>query len=261
MVPIWLNLPRRGVLWPSLGFNLRNYAGYIGVMVELTNQNIHHTKVSRRGALRGLALHGLALGAGGATLGGLAGAARAQLLVAAQPSGLSEYERKLVAVAMRERDRMGAMLLDSNLVAIADFARPSHETRLFFMDMVAGHVSGHLVAHGRGSDPEHVGYLQQFSNSVGSLATSRGAYLTTGQYEGKYGASLRLRGMDQDNSNAFDRAIVMHPAWYAAPDMLAKYGKLGRSEGCFAMAPDEMAVALSRLGSGRLLFADRIVAA
>ena len=31
-------------------------------------------------------------------------------------------------------------------------------------------------------------------------------------------------------------AIVMHSAPYAAPDMLGKWGKLGRSDGCFALA-------------------------
>jgi hypothetical protein len=212
-------------------------------MVGLANHILN-----RRAALRGL---GLGLGVGFVTPAPLV----AQVFAQADP--LSDYERKLVAVAIRERDRMGAMLMDNSVVALADFARPSHETRLHFVDMTVGRVTSHLVAHGRGSDPEHVGWLKQFSNSVGSLATSRGAYLTTEKYEGKYGTSLRLRGMDLDNSNAYDRAIVMHPAWYAAPDMVAKYGKLGRSEGCFAMAPEEFALALDHLGSGRLLFADR----
>jgi hypothetical protein len=201
---------------------------------------------------RALLGRGLALGLG------LGAAFSAPSRVFAEASGLSEYERKLVFTAMRERDRVGAMLARPDVVALADFARPSHETRLHFVDMVGGTVRSHLVAHGRGSDPEHVGWLKQFSNHVGSFATSRGAYLTVGQYEGKYGPSMRLRGLDLDNSNAYDRAIVMHPAWYAAPDMLSKYGKLGRSEGCFAMAPEDFSMVLDHLGAGRLLYADRI---
>ncbi len=205
-------------------------------------------QLDRRTALRRALGVGIGLGAAVAT----------PSRVFAEVSPLSDYERRLIAVALRERDRVGAMLVDGSVVAIADFARPSHETRLHFVDMVSGRVDSHLVAHGRGSDPEHMGWLRQFSNGVGSLATSRGAYLTTEKYDGKYGQSMRLRGLDLDNSNAYDRAIVMHPAWYAAPDMLGKYGKLGRSEGCFAMAPEEFSVALDHLGSGRLLFADRI---
>lgn len=207
----------------------------------IANQNV---MVSRRGLLGGLAIGTVAMAT--------------PLRVAAQASGLSEYERRVVGIALRERDRVGAMLARPDVVAIADFAKPSHDARLHFVDMVGGSVRSHLVAHGRGSDPAHVGWLKQFSNSVGSLATSRGAYLTAGQYEGKYGASMRLRGLDLDNSNAFDRAIVMHPAWYAAPDMLAKFGKLGRSEGCFAMAPEDFSLVLNHLGAGRLLYADRI---
>lgn len=204
--------------------------------------------MNRRNVLR----RGLGLGLG------LGAALAAPTRVFAEVSGLSDYERKVVTVAMRERDRVGAMLMHPDIVAIADFARPSSETRMHFVDMVAGTVQSHLVAHGRGSDPEHEGWLRHFSNTPGSFATSRGAYLTTGQYAGKYGPSLRLRGLDLDNSNAYDRAIVMHPAWYAAPDMLGKYGKLGRSEGCFAMAPEDFRLALDHLGSGRLLYADRI---
>lgn len=216
-------------------------------MDRIANQS--NDKGLNRRALLGRGLS-LGLGVGAALV--------APSRVFAQATGLTDYERRLVGVAMRERDRVGAMLARPDVVAIADFARPSHETRLHFVDMAAGTVQSRLVAHGRGSDPAHVGWLRQFSNHVGSFATSRGAYLTAGQYDGKYGASMRLRGLDMDNSNAYDRAIVMHPAWYAAPDMLAKYGKLGRSEGCFAMAPEDFSMALDHLGAGRLLFADRI---
>ncbi|NBC37568.1 twin-arginine translocation pathway signal [Novosphingobium sp. FSY-8] len=204
--------------------------------------------VSRRSLMRG----GLALGLGMAMPSVLSEK------VYAQASTLTEYERRIVTVAKEQAERMSSILLDASIVAVADFARPSALPRLHFVDVTAGAMRSHLVAHGRGSDPEHIGRLQHFSNIVGSLATSRGAYLTSEQYDGKYGPSMRLRGLDETNSNAADRAIVMHPAWYAAPDMLTKYGKLGRSEGCFAMAPDEFHIALQHLGSGRLLYAGLI---
>jgi len=178
--------------------------------------------------------------------------------VFAMASPLNPYERHVAETARRERDRVSSILLDDTLVGVADFSRPSSLPRLHFVDMANGSVRSFLVAHGRGSDPEHEGWLRHFSNQVGSYATSRGAYLTCNQYQGKYGASLRLRGLDSDNSNALDRAIVMHPAWYAAPDMVAKFGKLGRSEGCFAMPPEDFGQALAHMGNGRLLFADRI---
>ena len=67
-------------------------------------------------------------------------------------------------------------------------------------------------------------------------ATSNGAYTTGDYYHGKYGLSMKVRGLDWTNNNAESRAIVIHNAWYAEPEMIAIHGKLGRSEGCFAFS-------------------------
>jgi hypothetical protein len=174
------------------------------------------------------------------------------------PSTTTGYSQKVIEIARRESARAGSRALRRDVVAVADFARPSSLPRLHLVNLEAGTLRSFLVAHGRGSDPQHDGWLKNFSNTIGSEATSRGAYLVSDTYDGKYGTSLRLTGLDPDNSNAYDRAIVMHPAWYAGPDMLARWGKLGRSEGCFAMDPEFFAIALAGLTGGRLLFADRI---
>ena len=168
------------------------------------------------------------------------------------------YDRKILTLAARERDRAGAKLWRRDIVGVADFARPSSLPRLHFANLENGTVRSFLVAHGRGSDPEHSGFLQNFSNLEGSEATSRGSYLTAEWYSGKYGTSIRLVGMDGDNSAALERAIVMHPASYATAEHIARFGKLGRSEGCFAMSPDQFNEALWHLSGGRLLYADRI---
>ncbi len=168
------------------------------------------------------------------------------------------YDRRVLEIARREVERAGAALWRRDIVGIADFGRPSTLPRLHFANLEDGGIRSFYVAHGRGSDPEHSGFLHNFSDAPGSEATSRGAYLTAEWYSGKYGTSIRLVGLDQDNTHALDRAIVMHPAWYAAPGMIARQGKLGRSEGCFAMAPDEFNEALWHLSGGRLLYADRI---
>ncbi len=165
---------------------------------------------------------------------------------------------KLFALAKRELERSGNRVWVKDKVGIADFSRPSRDPRFFILDLESGGVSSFLVAHGRGSDPEHDGWLKTFSNTQGSLATSRGAYLTRNWYQGKYGTSMRLWGLDPDNNLAEDRAIVLHGAWYANPDMLGHWGKLGRSEGCFAVPEAALMEVMGRLGPGRLLFADRI---
>lgn len=168
------------------------------------------------------------------------------------------YDQRVLEIAAREVERAGATLWRRDIVGIADFARPSTLPRLHFANLENGTIRSFYVSHGRGSDREHDGWLKNFSNVMGSEATSRGAYLTCEWYYGKYGTSIRLQGLDPDNSMALDRAIVMHPAKYADPSFISKFGRLGRSEGCFAMAPDQFNEALWHLSGGRLLFADRI---
>lgn len=168
------------------------------------------------------------------------------------------YANKILTIAARERDRAGSRLWRTDVVGIADFALPSSRPRLHFANLENGAVRSFLVAHGRGSDPEHDGWLKLFSNTHGSEATSRGAYLTAEWYSGKYGTSIRLVGLDPDNSQALPRAIVMHPAAYVDASMAERWGKIGRSEGCFAMARGDFNEALWHLSGGRLLFADRI---
>ena len=99
--------------------------------------------------------------------------------------------------------------------------------------------------------------MEYFSNAPGSYATSQGAYLTSDTYEGKHGQSMRLAGLDPQNSNAAPRAIVVHAAWYVGPDIVSAHGKLGRSQGCLALAASDLPHVLNRLGSGRLIFAGK----
>ena len=68
---------------------------------------------------------------------------------------------------------------------------------------------------------------------------------------------MRLTGLDESNNNAEMRAIVVHGADYANPDLIRSTGKLGRSEGCFAFPRNRLVEVISRMGPGRLIFADR----
>jgi hypothetical protein len=165
---------------------------------------------------------------------------------------------RMVARARAAFDRHRASISNIDVVAIADFTKASADPRFYLLDTNSGRVTRHLVAHGRGSDPEHTGFLQHFSNLPGSEASSNGAYVTTEFYPGHYGRAMRVRGLDQSNSNAESRAIVVHSAWYAEPGVLASMGRLGRSEGCFALSHASLQEVLERLGPGHFLYADRL---
>ena len=145
-----------------------------------------------------------------------------------------------------------------DLLAIADFSKPSRDPRFYIVDLRNGHSTRYLVAHGKGSDPGHSGWVQNFSNVEGSEATSAGSYLVGETYIGHYGESRRLIGLDPENNQAEARAIVMHPAWYVNQTLITEQGKIGRSQGCFAFAKEDISTILERVAPGCLLYADKV---
>lgn len=148
-------------------------------------------------------------------------------------------------------------LSHTDRIGIVDFSQPSSAPRFFVVDTATGQLTTHLVAHGRGSDPAHTGWVQRFSNAPGSYASSEGAYVTADAYQGAHGPSMRLEGLDSLNSNVRARAIVVHAAWYVSPEMARSTGMIGRSEGCFALSEPSRAVVMAQLGNGRLIYADK----
>ena len=150
-----------------------------------------------------------------------------------------------------------ALITKRRVMAIADFSMASATPRFHLLSMEDGANQALLVAHGKGSDPQHSGWVQNFSNVPGSLATSSGAYLVGESYIGKYGLSRRLVGLEPDNDQAEARAIVIHPAWYVSDAIATEQGKLGRSQGCFAFSESDIAQVLWQLPTGSLIYAGK----
>ncbi len=180
-------------------------------------------------------------------------AAPAQVLTPAAPGGI---DPQLFAKAKAALDTHKVWPRDT--MAVVDFSRPSGEERFYVVDLLSGNVEAHRVAHGRGSDPDHSGFVERFSNDFGSYASSNGAYLSGDYYDGKYGLSMKVRGLDWSNYNAEPRAIVIHNAWYAEDDMIPIHGKLGRSEGCFAMSRKSQYEVMRRIAGGRMIYAEKL---
>ena len=151
-----------------------------------------------------------------------------------------------------------SQIRNHDILAIADFSKPSRDPRFYIVDLRNGHSTPYLVAHGKGSDPSHSGWVQNFSNVHGSEATSAGSYLVGETYIGQYGESRRLIGLEPQNDQAEARAIVIHPAWYVNQSMIHGQGKIGRSQGCFAFAKEDINVILERVAPGCLLYADKV---
>ncbi|HEY0271516.1 MAG TPA: murein L,D-transpeptidase catalytic domain family protein [Sphingomonas sp.] len=177
----------------------------------------------------------------------------------AMPASPMTFRPDLFRRALAALSRHSSEIARQDRIALVDFDLPSSRSRFHIVDLASGRSQSLLVAHGRGSDPAHTGFLTLFSNEVGSAASSSGAYVTKGDvYIGEHGRSQRLVGLDRTNNNVEERAIVVHAAWYVSQDMIAQHGKIGRSEGCFALTEDSLEIALNQLGAGRMIYADKV---
>jgi hypothetical protein len=145
-------------------------------------------------------------------------------------------------------------LASKPVLTIIDFSRSSRLNRLWVIDLAKQRLLYHtLVAHGKGTGAE---FARAFSNVSGSEQSSLGFYLTQQTYQGKHGLSLKLRGMDpQFNSNAGSRAVVVHGAEYVCQDFIKQHGRLGRSQGCPALPPEQSAPIIKTIQGGSVVYA------
>ncbi|WP_275791444.1 murein L,D-transpeptidase catalytic domain family protein [Pararhizobium gei] len=120
---------------------------------------------------------------------------------------------------------------------IVNFDLHSSKPRLFVLDLAERDTKSYLCAHGKGSEgPTDDGYANVFSNVEDSNASSLGIYRCAETYQStKNGYSLCLDGLEETNSRARSRYIVMHGADYVSEAFAKKYGRIGRSEGCPAL--------------------------
>lgn len=140
-----------------------------------------------------------------------------------------------------------------NILTIADFSLPSDKKRFWVIDMDNNKVLfNDLVAHGRNSGEN---FAAKFSNNPESNMSSLGFYITGNPYTGKHGLSMFLDGMENEfNSNARQRAIVVHGADYVSDDFIRKYGRIGRSFGCPALSTSIITPVINIISGGSCLF-------
>ena len=93
---------------------------------------------------------------------------------------------------------------------IIDMKIMSGKNRFFVYDLKNNKIIDQgLVAHGIGSQTNTEGELI-FSNEPNSLSTSLGKYSIGSSYNGQFGKSYKLFGLEQTNNKAFARNIVLH---------------------------------------------------
>lgn len=143
--------------------------------------------------------------------------------------------------------------------AVVDYGRPSTLPRLYLFDRRSHALLGsYRVAHGKGSDIDHDGIAERFSNAPGSRASSLGLFRTAEVFDSEepgHGRSMRLMGLSPGNSNAQARAIVIHANSYMEDDFILRHGVPGRSHGCLVLARRDRDQVIPQLAGGALIFA------
>jgi len=157
---------------------------------------------------------------------------------------------KLLNQAMQFYNSNIHLISNRKYIGIIDFKLHNSIERFYLYDTETKMAESYLVAHGKNSDRDFDGYATKFSNVVDSLQTSLGFYLTAEEYVGQNGQSLRLDGLSMTNSNARQRAIVIHGASYVKPGQ-----KIGRSFGCPAVELPYTDSIIQKLKEGALIYA------
>lgn len=121
---------------------------------------------------------------------------------------------------------------------LIDMSIGSGKNRFFVYDLKKDSVllSG-LVAHGSCDDGFRT--TAKFSNKINSGCSSLGKYKIGGAYFGKFGLSYKLYGLDSANSNAFQRAVVLHE-YQCVPEQETDPLPICNSRGCPMVSPGFM---------------------
>ena len=142
----------------------------------------------------------------------------------------SEVMSRLKEKASFAKDYVDEKGFDISYCFMIDMRLPSGKNRFFVYNLLKDslEVAG-LVTHGKGSQSESGDLI--FSNIPNSNCTSLGKYKIGNSYNGNFGLSYKLMGLDKTNSRALDRAVVLH-SYCGVPNTEVYPAPITLSEGC-----------------------------
>lgn len=140
---------------------------------------------------------------------------------------------------------------EKDILTIIDYSKPSLEKRFFVIDLKREKLLYlTYVMHGKNSGDN---YTNKFSNIINSYKSSPGFYETLNSYEGQYGYSLRINGLEKNiNDNAMKRNIVIHGSKYASP--LPNTLMLSKSLGCPAIPQKLSKSIINTIKNGSIIY-------
>ena len=114
----------------------------------------------------------------------------------------------LLQAALKSCWRNKAQVANNCYLTVIDYTKPVLTKRLWVLELATGKtvLSSH-VSNARNSGLLHA---TDFSNVEGSKMSCSGSFVTQATYQGRFGYSLRVQGLDAKNSNTLRRSIVFH---------------------------------------------------
>ncbi len=153
-----------------------------------------------------------------------------------------DTNKNIFNIAKRKQKKFRRYVKNKRYIAIINFDLPYTSKRFWLYDT----KENKTVFRSKVSHASRTGgrYANRFSNTPNSYLSSKGSFVTLNTYDGKYGYSLRLKGLERGiNNNALKRGIVFHPD-----------NGMTHSAGCF-MLPDSLAEEMfDRIKNGILVY-------
>jgi hypothetical protein len=139
-----------------------------------------------------------------------------------------------------------------DFVTIVDYTQPSTSKRMYIFDLRRGTVRRELAAHG-----ENSGDLvpTDFGDVPGSYKTPGGFFATGSEYQGQFGRSMYLDGLEERNKLArFPRRIVVHGWDKVSEKTIRETGVIGWSQGCPAVPLSAINQIINETKGGSLFY-------
>lgn len=121
---------------------------------------------------------------------------------------------------------------NKEIIFYVDLSKPSGDYRFFVLDIKNRKMLDAGLACNGVTDKQG---NPIYSNRPGSNASSKGLYKVGYSYKGRFGKAYKLHGLNQTNSNAFARAVVLHS--YSGVPRWSIPSRLFNSQGCPTVNP------------------------
>lgn len=121
----------------------------------------------------------------------------------------SQPPTALLQAALKSYRRNQLQVANKRYLTVIDYTKPVLMKRLWVVDLATEKIM--LNSHVSHAFNSGLLYATNFSNAEGSEMSCVGSFVTQAAYTGRFGYSLRVKGLDVGNSNTLRRSIVFHP--------------------------------------------------